>query len=305
MRSTSGPAREPAEQRGGAADREREASLRERDPAHVVEVDDGEREDDPVPERVHDAAGLDEPDRAREMRVEPAQVRRQRRPSALRYRPWSSRPGSRRCGWRRRSSSHAARRTRRRWCTSSSATTGVSGFGEAAPDRALRRVGRFGARVPRGGGRAARRRPVRARGDRGAAAGAARRAGGEGGARRGAARPLRQARRPSGLAAARPAARRAADLVDDLARRPRRHGAARGEGARPLRAAEAEARRRRRARRRARARRARGHRGAAAGGRERGLVARPGAGGAAAARRARRRSTASSRCRPATPTAPS
>ena len=35
-----------------------------------------------------------------------------------------------------------------------------------------------------------------------------------------------------------------ADLVDDLARRPRRHGPPRGEGARPVQASEAEARRR-------------------------------------------------------------
>ena len=48
-----------------------------------------------------------------------------------------------------------------------------------------------------------------------------------------AARPLRQARRPAGLAAARAAARRAADLVDDLARRPRRHGAPGRAGAGP------------------------------------------------------------------------
>ena len=45
---------------------------------------------------------------------------------------------------------------------------GVTGFGEGGADRALRRVGRVGARVSRGGGGRARRRPVRARGDRGA-----------------------------------------------------------------------------------------------------------------------------------------
>ena len=44
--------------------------------------------------------------------------------------------------------------------------------------------------------------------------------------------------------------RRAADLVDDLARRPGRHGAPRGEGRPALPAPEAEARRPRRARRR-------------------------------------------------------
>ena len=82
---------------------------------------------------------------------------------------------------------------------------------------------------------------------------------------------------------------RPADLVDGLARRPGRHGAARREGGDALPAPEAEARRRRRARRRARARRPRRHRPAAAGGRQRVVVARRGAGGAAAARRARRR----------------
>ena len=67
--------REPDEQRGGAGRREREARLRERDPADVVEVDDDEREDDPVPERVDHAARLHEPDRAREVRIEAPQVR--------------------------------------------------------------------------------------------------------------------------------------------------------------------------------------------------------------------------------------
>jgi hypothetical protein len=66
------------DERGGPADGEREAGLRERDPAHVVQVDDREGEHDPVPERVHDATHLYEPDHARQVRVEPAQVGRQR-----------------------------------------------------------------------------------------------------------------------------------------------------------------------------------------------------------------------------------
>ena len=94
---------------------------------------------------------------------------------------------------------------------------------------------------------------------------------------------------PARLAAPRPAPRRSADLVDDLARRPGRHGPAdRGRGGQ-VQAAEAEARRARRARRRARARGARRHRGAADGRRERGLVAGRGARGAGPARGARRR----------------
>ena len=60
--------------------------------------------------------------------------------------------------------------------------------------------------------------------------------------------------RPAGVPAARAAARGAADDVDDLARRPRRHGAPRRQGRSALQAAEAEARRGGRPRRRARAR---------------------------------------------------
>ena len=108
-------------------------------------------------------------------------------------------------------------------------------------------------------------------------------------ARRGAARSPGQAARTAGVAPARPAARGAADDVDDLARRSRRHGAPGREGARPLQAPEAEARRRRRPRRRTRPRRARGRRRSAPGRRERGLEPRRGARHAAAARRARRR----------------
>ena len=111
-------------------------------------------------------------------------------------------------------------------------------------DRALRRVGGVGARVRRGERRRARRRPVCARRDlRPAAARAVRRAQRD---RRRAARPPGQAARPARPPAARPAARRAADVVDDLARRSRRHGAPRGEddARRALPPPEAEARRR-------------------------------------------------------------
>ena len=166
-------------------------------------------------------------------------------------------------------------------------------------DRALRRVGRVGARVPRGERRRARRRSVRARRDlRPAAARAVRRAQRD---RRCAARPPGQAARAARAPAARPAARRAADVVDDLARRSRRHGAPRREDAarRALPPAEAQARRARRPRRRARPRRARRDRPAAAGRRERVLVARR---GARVPARRWTSSTASSRCPPAIPT---
>ena len=112
---------------------------------------------------------------------------------------------------------------------------------------------------------------------------------GQGGARRRAPRPAGEAARRSRLAAARPAAHRAADLVDRVARRSRRHGPAGREGGDALPAPEAEARRRRRARRRARARRAGRHGAAAPGRRERVVVARRGARRAAAAGGARRR----------------
>jgi hypothetical protein len=69
---------EARDERGHAGEGEREPRLGERDPAHVVQVDDDERDHDPVAERVHDAAGLDEPDRAGQVRIEPAHVGRQR-----------------------------------------------------------------------------------------------------------------------------------------------------------------------------------------------------------------------------------
>ena len=60
---------EPGDERWGAVDRKRNDGLTNRDPAHVVKADDREREYDPVPECVHDAADLDEPDHARQVRV--------------------------------------------------------------------------------------------------------------------------------------------------------------------------------------------------------------------------------------------
>src|SRR3954452_12637645 len=150
----------------------------------------------------------------------------------------------RRVGDRRRRA--PARRARRR--------------GRGLADRALRRGRRVRRRVPGGMRRRARRRPVLARRDRGPPARARAHTGGAGRARWGAARPLREARRPPGLAAARPAQGRAANLLDGLAWRPRRHGPAGREGGAAVPAPEAEARRRRRPRRRARARGARGDR---------------------------------------------
>ena len=96
----------------------------------------------------------------------------------------------------------------------------------------LRRVGRVGQGVHRGGRAGPRRRPVRARGGDAAAAGRAVR--GAGGDRRRAARSLRQAGRRAGLAAARARAHRSADRVDDRARRPRRRW--RGRPSAPTRA---------------------------------------------------------------------
>ena len=182
--------------------------------------------------------------------------------------------------------------------------SGVSGFGEAQPVDRYERVGRVGAGVRRGARGAAGRRPVRARGGDGAAAGArVRRARGD---RRRAPRPAGQAPRPARLAAARPPPRRPADELDGLARRSRRHGSPRREGARPLPAPQAQARRPRRARRRARPRGARRRRRpAAAGRRQRGVEPRRGARGAARARRARRRvlRAAAARRRPGRPRA--
>ena len=63
---------EAGRQGGDGAGREGEARCGERDPAHVVQVDDDEREHDPVPQGVDDSAALDEPDLPRQERVEAA-----------------------------------------------------------------------------------------------------------------------------------------------------------------------------------------------------------------------------------------
>ena len=85
------------------------------------------------------------------------------------------------------------------------------------------------------------------------------------------------------------AANRAADLMDDLARRPGRHGTARRAGRGDVPPAQAQARRWRRPRRRACSRRPRRDRPAAHGRRQRVVVPRRGARRAPAARGDRRR----------------
>src|SRR6185436_19459155 len=50
-----------------------ESSDAEGEAAHVVQVDDEERQDEAVPERVHDAAELQQPYLARQLRIERAQ----------------------------------------------------------------------------------------------------------------------------------------------------------------------------------------------------------------------------------------
>ena len=47
---------------------------RDAEAAHVVQVDGEEREDDAVPERVHHAADLEQPDRPGKLRVQAAEV---------------------------------------------------------------------------------------------------------------------------------------------------------------------------------------------------------------------------------------
>ena len=110
-------------------------------------------------------------------------------------------------------------------------------------DRALLRGRRQRGRVPAWLPRRSRRRPVRARRDSRRPAGHAAHSGRARGPRPCAPRPLRQADRPAGLAAARPSPRGAADLLDGLARRSRRHGAPCGARRAALSPAEAQARR--------------------------------------------------------------
>ena len=166
---------------------------------------------------------------------------------------------------------------------------GTTGYGEAAPVDRYGESDAVGDGVRRRARRARRRRPVRARGRRRAARVDRRRAGGEVGTRRRAPRPPGEAPRRSRVQAARAAANRAADLVDDLARRPGRHGAARRAGSGDVPPAQAQARRWRRPRRRACSGRPRRDRPAAHGRRQRVVVPRRGARRAPAARGDRRR----------------
>ena len=62
----------PATRLTAAFVREHEPSGAEPDPANVVEVDERERQDDPVAERVQQAARLQRVDRPRQLRVEAA-----------------------------------------------------------------------------------------------------------------------------------------------------------------------------------------------------------------------------------------
>ena len=68
----SSPPRQPVASAATPPNASASPASRERDPTHVVQVDDDEREHDPVSERVDDAAYLDEPDLARQVRIEPA-----------------------------------------------------------------------------------------------------------------------------------------------------------------------------------------------------------------------------------------
>ena len=103
-RRTPGPPTSPATERGG----EDEARRAERDPAHVVQVDEEEREDDAVPERVREAAGEERPELPREVRVERTEVRA--------HRPRVSRAmeaGGRRCARAEPQAASYVRRSRR------------------------------------------------------------------------------------------------------------------------------------------------------------------------------------------------
>ena len=59
-RSTTGPESGPGDQADRAVRREHEPDDAEPDAADVVQVDEQEREDDPVPERVREAAELED-----------------------------------------------------------------------------------------------------------------------------------------------------------------------------------------------------------------------------------------------------
>ena len=68
------PAEEAARERRRRLHGGRAAGEPERDPAHVVEVDEQEREDDAVPERVDERSELEHVDVPRQARVERAEI---------------------------------------------------------------------------------------------------------------------------------------------------------------------------------------------------------------------------------------
>ena len=65
---------EPRHQRRGRVGSDDESGNPERDAAHVVQVDDQERSDHPVPEHVREPARLQDPDVPRQLRIEAAEV---------------------------------------------------------------------------------------------------------------------------------------------------------------------------------------------------------------------------------------
>src|SRR6266540_2149886 len=69
-----GTAHEPRYGRGGGTRGDDQPSDPERDPAHVVQVNDQERSDDAVAEHVREPAGLKDPDVPRQLRVQAAKV---------------------------------------------------------------------------------------------------------------------------------------------------------------------------------------------------------------------------------------
>src|SRR4029078_3197951 len=66
--------RRAGQERHACIRREDQSGYTERETAHVVEVDEEERIDEAVPERVDDAAELERPDSGPQQRVAPAEV---------------------------------------------------------------------------------------------------------------------------------------------------------------------------------------------------------------------------------------
>ena len=71
---------DPRDELGQGRHRDDEAGRPQREPADVVQVDDEEREHEPVSERVREAADLEQPDGQREARVQAAEVGAGHRP---------------------------------------------------------------------------------------------------------------------------------------------------------------------------------------------------------------------------------